>query len=434
MTTCDLIIEWFDDYIDGELSEAHQTTFEDHLHTCESCRVRLSDLTLMREVLQDMPLVALPDDFNESLHEKLRIAAEEIKISDKVEQNSKTKRQSHVHKLNFKKWMPYASVAAVMVIAVASSGQLNGQFFWQTPSNLTYDTAMQDAKAAESKSANQVAGVSESAPASGQSYGMNPVGAKTSVQPPGATNAKEAVNDFTSKREMIRSGDITIQVADVEAFSLDIQAMIKEVDGYIESSYTGVEPYYKGDQFVSNQQTANYTLRMPSKNFMAVFEGVKKLGQLENSQQNVIDVTNQMADLNTMIKNYNLREAQLQKLLGQASNMSDILQIDKELGEVRLQIDQLNQQLNAQKNQVSMSTLYLNVKEKPELGNQLDGVDANIWKRAVSALIGNLNNVVKWSEIVIIALVAWSPILAVVVIGYYLVVKMNMIEKWRKKK
>ena len=91
MNTCDLIIEWLDDYLDGTLSEDHRATFEAHLKSCDTCQSLVLDLQSMKEVLSDMPLMALPTDFNETLHEKIfgGIVSRFSKLIDDADEKSK---------------------------------------------------------------------------------------------------------------------------------------------------------------------------------------------------------------------------------------------------------------------------------------------------------------------------------------------------------
>ncbi|MBN2796037.1 MAG: zf-HC2 domain-containing protein [Clostridia bacterium] len=67
-----------DAYVDGELKETK--AFEEHLKTCETCRLLYEETMAIKTLLQDLDEVPLPDDFEATLHDKLVEASKEQKI------------------------------------------------------------------------------------------------------------------------------------------------------------------------------------------------------------------------------------------------------------------------------------------------------------------------------------------------------------------
>lgn len=434
MTTCELILDWFDDYYDGTLEEANRLTFEAHLASCESCKAMVADLTLMREVMLDMPLVSLPQDFNETLHEKLVAASEEIK------QDLNNKKKTKILPFRMKQAGPLVGLAAAIMIIATGTAQLGKVVWWMPNQNeMAYDTAMTDAATAPESSANQVVAAPPQEKMAVQfeasTAGSGAENAKANYQFNPSTNATDAgVNkNIDNRRELVRTGQVNMTVGDLEAFTVSIQSLIDSVGGYIENSYTDSSENVQKNQDLGNQMNSNFVLRVPASEFTALFEGIKKLGRLESSQQNVIDVTNVVVDLEASLENLKTRETTLKTLMGTAKNVEEVMTVEKELSSTRLQIDQLSAQLKAQKSQVSYSTLYINVTQSPDVDNRLSGVDKNVFGMAYQGLIKNINLLTQWIEVAFIWVVSWSPaILAFILAGFGLT-KTKTYRKWRKK-
>lgn len=453
--TCNLILDWLDDYLEGQLDPQNSAKFEKHIEECESCRMLLDDLKSMREVMGEMPLMPLPSDFNESLHEKLIIAAEEIKAGFNIKEKSQEKFKKKGFNFSKKQFNQYMGAAAVIALLVVSGYQLKDQVWWtQQAKDATYDMAdaggplemppMPQTRAGTNESAvtNQAAdaatfGVGASPESATVTGGM----AKTAGSEAGATGASgtdtgvnpSAKIDVTLNRDLIRSGDVNLKIADYDKFYTAIENLINQSGGYIESSYTGMTPYYENNKFVGDQLMGSVVLRIPSDQFKTVYEAVKTMGVLQSGQQNVQDVTTQISDLKATLSNLKARETSLRALMSKAKNVTEIMEVERELSSVRTQIDQLESSLKGQQQQVSLSTLYINVQVSPEVGNQFKNIDGNLVERAKQALIKNINTGIRIFEALFVGLVAWLPVILVAGLGFFGIKHTKSYKKWRHK-
>lgn len=437
MNTCDLIIEWLDDYLDGTLSEDHRATFEAHLKSCDACQSLVLDLQSMKEVLSDMPLMALPTDFNETLHEKLIIAAEELKQSSgNSEKANSSKKKSNLVAFPVKKWMPYAGLAAAFAIFIGAGSQLQNAFWWnQSTEEAAYDLASTMDRSMPQANAN-VAGAAapEVATFGVASDGASAKTAESAPVSPTTDQSMSTYTDVSANRDLIRTGDISLKVGSIEQFTHEIQALIEAAGGYIESSFSAVSPYYVNNKEAGSQLGASIVLRVPSEQFIAVFDGVKKMGELTSSQQGVQDITAQLSDLKASLANLEVREKRLQALMNEAKNVTEVMAVERELSAVRTQIDQISGQLKLQTQQVSLSTLYISVQESPEIANQFKTLDGNLWQQAVSALIGNVNKAMILLERLFILVVAWFPAAIGALLVFLGLKQTKTYKKWRTKK
>lgn len=448
--TCDLIMEWLDDYLDNQLDEHNRITFEKHLSECETCQMLVEDLRSMKEVMQDMPLMALPTDFNETLHDKLLVAAEEVKAAQQQQ------KKIIAFPVKMKHFVKYAGAAAAVVVVAASAAQLNGSFWWNqnNQNEASYEIANAGGPgevppATYNMAADQAAGdmaggtdgsstLAASAPDTGQGAPqvMGKVAAPMSSPAPqeaAATDTSRMATAF-SGRDLIRSGDINLKVAKFEVFYQDIEKIMAEAGGYVESSYSGMTPYYEGTKLIGSQLTGSVVLRIPSQQFPMVFDRIKAMGEVQSSQQNIVDVTSQISDMKANLDNLKARETRLRELMKEAKNVTEVMTVERELGTVRTQIDQLEAGLKQQTQQVSLSTLYVNVQESPEVGSQFESIDGNLFERAKQALIKNINSGIRLFEMGFVALIAWLPVLMILGIAGFGITKTKSYKKWRQKK
>lgn len=433
MNTCDLVIDWLDEYLEDTLDTENKKTFDAHLKACPACQSLVSDLQGMKEVLSDMPLVALPADFNETLHEKLVLASEEIKS------NSKTASKNKIIPFQSKKVMPFVGLAAAFALFVGAGSQLENALWWHSPSSeqVAYDMAS-GVEGGSLESANMVTAPqaeSTTAMVGSSKMAVAPTTQTADGSAPVSTYGQTTTAlDATANRDLIRTGDVSLKVANIDQFTLDLQALIKESGGYVESSYSAVSPYYLNDKEVGSQLGINLVIRIPSTEFTALFDGVKKMGELTSSQQNVVDVTSQLTDLRASLENLKVREDRLKSLMAQAKNVTEVMAVEKELSSVRTQIDQLSASLKSQTQQVSLSTLYINAQESPEVANQFQSLDTNLWGKAVQGLVKNVNIAIRLLEQLFILVVAWLPAIVLLGLGTLGLSKTKTYKNWRTKK
>ena len=80
---------------------------------------------------------------------------------------------------------------------------------------------------------------------------------------------------------------------------------------------------------------------MPAEKFDATRAALSGLGEVDTETINGQDVSSQLVDLGARITSLKAEEAAFQTLLGKATEIGDILQIQDQLFNVRTQIEQL---------------------------------------------------------------------------------------------
>ena len=89
-----------------------------------------------------------------------------------------------------------------------------------------------------------------------------------------------------------------------------------------------------------------------------------QLGTIKSRTLSTEDVTDQLLDLETRLRNLLLLRERYQSLLNQAKDVKDILEIEKELNRIQTEIEQLEGKLKVLKQRVAMASLQIDARQK----------------------------------------------------------------------
>lgn len=152
-------------------------------------------------------------------------------------------------------------------------------------------------------------------------------------------------------QKIIKNATLRFETQDLEKTRLQVLTAIKKADGYVQNDNSGKD---------YNQLYQQLTVRIPSKNFQQtiddIAQGVAYFDERTISQR---DVTEEFIDLNARLKAKRALENRYLDLLTKAVNVKEMLEIERELSQIREEIEAKEGRLNYLNNQVSSSTLYI---------------------------------------------------------------------------
>ena len=169
--------------------------------------------------------------------------------------------------------------------------------------------------------------------------------------------ADTAVN--VDPRLLIYTADLTISTANARQ---SIEAALKIAE--------------QAGGFMQVMTNDTITLRVPAKVFKTVIEQLSGLGQVLDRQIEAEDVTEEVADLQLRLKNAQALRDRLLEILGKAAAVKDLLEVEKELTRVRLEIEQLEAQITGLQRRIAYSTIEVRfeaaaapatIRHRPEL-------------------------------------------------------------------
>jgi Domain of unknown function (DUF4349) len=166
-----------------------------------------------------------------------------------------------------------------------------------------------------------------------------------------ATSAGETGADLT---KIVRDGTIALSVPDgsFQDKLAHVVAIAHANGGFVLSSQTQAST------------AGTMTIRVPASRFDQAFGQVGQLGTVESSTVTGKDVTNQYLDYKAHLQNLIARRTVLRSLLARTTTVGESLAIYNDVANVQEQIDQIQGELRYLNNQVSESTLTVDLHEE----------------------------------------------------------------------
>ncbi|MBS1522225.1 MAG: DUF4349 domain-containing protein [Bacteroidetes bacterium] len=225
-----------------------------------------------------------------------------------------------------------------------------------------------------------------------------------------SSSSQQIISD-TSKK-LIKTGDISFETNNLYGTRKKIITSLRNLEGYVSEENETNDSYRRG---------LTLKLRVPSKNFDLLLDSVSgNAAKIDSKNVRVSDVTSQFIDIKTSLANQQLLEKRYQELLKRSDKMSDVLQIENKLTEIRTSIDSTQGTLNYLSRQVAYSTLEVNFysEQTPQysgttIGDRLSASLKGGWELMQNLFFGIIN--------------IWPLVILAMVI--YVIVK-----KWRAKR
>lgn len=166
-----------------------------------------------------------------------------------------------------------------------------------------------------------------------------------------------------SERLVIHTATLSLEVSNVEITQDAIRDIITEHQGYILSSRS----YALTDS--QQQRSASVTLKVPAPSFSTVIDSIKELAVFVASEQlDGQDVTEEYVDITSRLKNLQATEEQLLKIMDQAKNVEEVLQVQRELTRNREQQEQIQGRKQYLEKSAQMATITVDLSlERDEL-------------------------------------------------------------------
>ena len=179
-----------------------------------------------------------------------------------------------------------------------------------------------------------------------------------------AYNADMAVNDEAAQSAMpldqprliVYTGQIDLVVKDTRQTIGTITEMAKEAGGYVADA--NIYSYNGAPQ-------GSMTIKIPAESYQSVLQQLRELAiRVERETSGTQDVTEEFVDLGARKENLQVTEQALQELLAtrqKTGRTEDILEVYRELTNIRGQIEQIQGRLNYLERSAAMSTIEVSL-------------------------------------------------------------------------
>ncbi len=161
--------------------------------------------------------------------------------------------------------------------------------------------------------------------------------------------ADEGAEPMQVERKIIRTGRISFESGDPAKTHKLIEETAAQMDGWL--SQDDAREYDGGMRY-------EMTIRVPASKFDALLDKIAgSVEKLDSKSISAQDVTDEFIDLSARLKTKKELEARYREILKRANSVEEILAVEKQIGDLRSDIESVEGRLKFITEQVSFSTL-----------------------------------------------------------------------------
>ncbi len=218
-----------------------------------------------------------------------------------------------------------------------------------------------------------------------------------------------------TEQKLIKTVRMDVETEDLEALLPQISQKISALGGYVEN-----QELYNGSAYASyRSRSASLTVRIPAENLNGFVEDVKGVSNVVTYNESTENVTLTYVATESRMKALEVEQERLLELLSKAENMSDLLEIEARLTDVRYELENVTSQLRVLSNKVDYATVYLYISQ---VRIYTETEPQTVWQRIGSGFKENLHDMGEnltdffvWVVTYSPQLIIWGVIIAVAV-------------------
>ena len=239
-----------------------------------------------------------------------------------------------------------------------------------------------------------------------------------SMSPDTAYSAEAGGGTDTSAvdRKIVRTGSLTMDVNDIGKSQADIAEIAVQYQGYVVSSNLNAD---------KEQPSGFISIRVPADKFSDALSKLRALAvKVTYENTNSQDVTEQYTDLKAQLSNYEATEVQYLELLKKADNVKDMLEVQRELSNVRGNIERVKGRIQYLERTSDTSLIEATLNKSRPIGESSWEV-SGVFTRALNGLIAFGKVLLS----ILIWLLVFSPVWIIVLVIILLIRRRNRIRR-----
>jgi hypothetical protein len=171
------------------------------------------------------------------------------------------------------------------------------------------------------------------------------------------------------ERMVIRNAQLAIEVSDVEGTIGQVRQIAQQSGGFVSASNTRIETSNGQERHV-----AELTIQVPSEDVDATLSALRGLGKVSTETSGSQDVTEEYVDLDSNLRNLQASESAILRLMDRAERIEDVVSLQRELTQIRGQIERIQGRKRYLERRTDMATISLSLRLPPGEGSQPGGV------------------------------------------------------------
>ena len=160
-----------------------------------------------------------------------------------------------------------------------------------------------------------------------------------------------------ANRKLIRNASVELEIVSFDDAVRKITALANEDRGYVATT--------SSEKQANGKLRGQVIVKVLPENLDRFLQKIRGLGELKNQTLGTEDVTKAYFDTDSRLKNARVMEQRLIEMLKtKTGKVSDLLQVEKELGRVREDIEKMQGELKYWDSQVQFATVTISLAEK----------------------------------------------------------------------
>ncbi len=221
--------------------------------------------------------------------------------------------------------------------------------------------------------------------------------------------------DPLANRKIIYSSSYNLETKEFDKSIARLDTLVEELGGWYQSSNS----YGTAE---SGNRNAYFTVRIPVEAYKNFISRQGEIGTVVSSSENNRDVTEQYTDTEARLESALLREERVLKILENAGSLDDVLALERELSDIRYEIENLTGSLRKYDSLVEFATVDISIREVTVYTPKTP-VTLTFSERMSKGFSEGIDNFVKFVQNFLvfisynlIALVFWAVVIIVVLV------------------
>ena len=209
------------------------------------------------------------------------------------------------------------------------------------------------------------------------------------------------------ERKIIRNANLTIEVSSPADTQPKIETIAESHQGFVVNTEATQRT---DDDRTKPQTTVTLVVRVPATQFSQAVTEIRATGlRVVDQKTTGQDVTEEFIDLEARVKNQKALEAQFIEIMKRAGSVADALNVQRELANVRTEIEKLEGRRRFLENQSSLSTINITLQTPTQIVNA-----TGFWYNVKSAFADGIDAAAEVILFLIRAVLALLPIVLLI--------------------
>ena len=226
-------------------------------------------------------------------------------------------------------------------------------------------------------------------------------------------------------RKLIKTVNISAETEDLDTLMGSLAEAIAAVGGYVEN-----QTVHNGSSYSSyRSRRATMTVRVPAEKLDEFVTQVAGSANVVSQEASLDDVTLTYVATESRIEALQTEQKRLLELMEQAETMSDLLEVEARLTEVRYELESVTTQMNVLANQVNYSTVELYIDEVKEY---TPVEKETFWQRISGGFMDSLEGIADGAVNLVVFVLSNLPYLVLITAAVIIVI--SILRRARRKR